>query len=98
LSRKNGIDILYQFSRLKIIPHCGGDKSINLVESAARFFLLLACKISRFCRVISIGKAIAEIPPQPPFAKGGRGDFWETSSEGKQLPFFKEPKCYDILY
>jgi hypothetical protein len=26
-------------------------------------------------------KAIAEIPPQLPFAKGGRGDFWEILSE-----------------
>jgi hypothetical protein len=26
-------------------------------------------------------------PPQPPFAKGGRGDFWEIFSEGKSYLF-----------
>jgi hypothetical protein len=36
-----------------------------------------------------IQSSIAEIPPQPPFAKGGRGDFWGIFSKGKSYLFQK---------
>jgi hypothetical protein len=32
---------------------------------------------------IVFGRTVSEIPPNPPFKKGGRGDFWKIFSEGK---------------
>jgi hypothetical protein len=38
------------------------------------------------------GEPIAEIPSNPPFAKGGRGDFWEFFSEDYTVVFFQRAK------
>jgi hypothetical protein len=37
------------------------------------------------CQDILFGQSIAEIPPNPPLTKGGRGDFWQGSG-GKDEP------------
>ena len=40
----------------------------------------------------AFGKPIAEIPPNPPLKKGGKGDFWVILSEGKTVAFFQRSK------
>jgi hypothetical protein len=42
--------------------------------------------------IFAFGKPIAEIPPNPPLKKGGRGDFWVILSEGKTVAFFQGSK------
>jgi hypothetical protein len=38
------------------------------------------------CQEILFGRPLSEIPPNPPFIKGGRGDFWDDGfSEVKPL-------------
>ena len=37
-------------------------------------------------------------PPQPPFAKGGRGDFWVILSEGKSYLFQKAKVLQEIFF
>jgi hypothetical protein len=47
--------------------------------------------------IFAFGKPIAEIPPNPPLKKGGRGDFWVNLSEGKTVAFFQGSKDLQFI-
>jgi hypothetical protein len=47
---------------------------------------------------IMFGRALSEIPPNPPLKKGGRGDFWpEPWSKGKSWLLVASLPIYEAL-
>ena len=60
-----------------------------LWKQEARLSVPLTCKISNFCRFISLGKPIAEIPPNPPLQRGAGGISGKSFQKAKPLPLPK---------
>ncbi len=67
----------------------GGISLSLLWKQGSRFSVPLARKISRFCQAISIGKPIAEIPPNPPLQRGQGGFLGNLFRRLNQSSFFK---------
>jgi hypothetical protein len=56
--------------------------AIEIPPAIHHYFLpapsaLLALKLFKFCKENPFGKFVSEIPPTPPFIKGGQGGFLE---------------------
>jgi hypothetical protein len=79
----------YQFSSLKIISPFERDQSVTPMESEAQSFHPLNLQNIQILPGISIGKAIAEIPPNPPLQRGAGGISGRSFQMAERLFFSK---------